>query len=152
MTIEDLRVVDLTGGLAGAYCSKLLADAGADVVTVEPVHDAAARWPDSPGLFDFLHTSTRSVRRGHDQQFRRGADIVVAGTDFDVAAARKATPAQVIVTISPFGSSGPWVGRPATEFTLQAACGSIGGRGLPGETPLAAGGRLGEWLTGIYAP
>jgi len=151
MTIEDLRVVDMTGGLAGAYCSKLLADAGADVVTVEPPDDAAARWPDSPGLFDFLHTSVRSVRRGHEEPLVRGADIVVAGTEFDVATARKSTPGQVIVTISPFGSSGPWVGRPATEFTLQAACGSIGGRGLPGETPLAAGGRLGEWLTGVYA-
>ena len=154
MTIADLRVVDLTGGLAGAYCSKLLADAGADVVVVEETHepyDAAARWPASAGLFDFLHTSKRSVSRGHEEPLLRGADIVVAGTDFDVAAARRAAPDQVVVTISAFGSSGPWVGRPATEFTLQAACGSTGGRGLPGQMPLAAGGRLGEWLTGVYA-
>ncbi len=65
--------------------------------------------------------------------------------------ALRSAPGQVVVTISAFGTDGPWVGRPATEFTLQAACGSTGGRGLPDETPLAAGGRLGEWLTGIYA-
>ncbi len=62
-----------------------------------------------------------------------------------------ANPNQVIVTISLFGTSGPWVGRAATEFTLQAACGSTGGRGFPDSTPLAAGGRVGEWLTGTYA-
>jgi crotonobetainyl-CoA:carnitine CoA-transferase CaiB-like acyl-CoA transferase len=151
MTLEGVRVVDLTGVLAGAYCTKLLADAGADVVTVETPGDAAARWPARPGLFDFLHTSKRSVWRGHEAPLVRGADVVVAGGDFDVAAARRAAPGQVVVSLTPFGLSGPWVGRPATEFTLQAACGSAGGRGLPGETPLSAGGRLGEWLTGTYA-
>jgi crotonobetainyl-CoA:carnitine CoA-transferase CaiB-like acyl-CoA transferase len=150
MRLEDLRVVDLTGGLAGAYCTKLLADAGADVVVVESVGDGA-RWPETPGLFAFLQTSKRSVRRGHEAELVRSADIVVAGTDLDVAAARRSAPSQVVVTISPFGSSGPWVGRPATEFTLEAACGSTGGRGLPGQTPLSAGGRLGEWMAGTYA-
>ena len=81
----------------------------------------------------------------------RAADIVVAGADFPVQPARRANPDQVIVTISLFGTSGPWVGRAATEFTLQAACGSTGGRGFPDSTPLAAGGRVGEWLTGTYA-
>ncbi len=57
----------------------------------------------------------------------------------------------MIVTITPFGSEGPWAGRPSTEFTLQAACGSIGQRGLPEQPPLSAGGRLGEWTSGTYA-
>ena len=47
----------------------------------------------------------------------------------------------------------PWsLGRPPQyRFTLQAGCGSTGGRGLPLEPPLSAGGRIGEWLTGTYA-
>jgi crotonobetainyl-CoA:carnitine CoA-transferase CaiB-like acyl-CoA transferase len=151
MMLRDLRVIDLTGGLAGAYCTKLLADAGADVVVVEPVDPLQGRWPGIPGLFDFLHTSKRSVTQGHEEQLVRAADIVVAGADFPVQPARRANPDQVIVTISLFGTSGPWVGRAATEFTLQAACGSTGGRGFPDSTPLAAGGRVGEWLTGTYA-
>ena len=75
----------------------------------------------------------------------------MADQHFDAAAARRAAPHQVVVTISAFGVTGPWAGRPATEFTLQASCGSTGGRGLPSETPLAAGGQLGEWLAGTYA-
>ncbi len=151
MTLRDLRVIDLTGSLAGAYCTKLLADAGADVVVVEPDDAALRRWPGIPGLFDFLHTSKRSVTRGNEERLVGVADIVVAGADFPVVPMRQADPSQVIVSISLFGTSGPWVGRAATEFTLQAACGSTGGRGFPDSTPLAAGGRVGEWLTGTYA-
>ena len=91
------------------------------------------------------------MHAGNEDLAVGSADIVVAGAEFAVSDALRSAPNQVIVTISAFGTYGPWVGRPATEFTLQAACGSTGGRGLPDETPLAAGGRLGEWLTGIYA-
>ena len=39
----------------------------------------------------------------------------------------------------------------ANEFILQALCGSIAGRGWPGDEPVQAGGRLGEWLAGTFA-
>ncbi len=34
--LHDVRVVEISDRIAGAYCGKLLADAGADVVKVEP--------------------------------------------------------------------------------------------------------------------
>ncbi len=151
MTLAGVRVVDRTGGVAGPYCTKLLADAGADVVVVEPPGGARERRIGTGGLFAFLHASKRSVTAGRDEALTDEADVVVADRHFDVAAARRARPQLVVVTISPFGSTGPWADRPATEFTLQAACGSTGGRGLPTGPPLAAGGRLGEWLAGTYA-
>src|SRR6185295_7976704 len=49
------------------------------------------------------------------------------------------------------GQDGPWVSWGATEFTLQAWCGSTGSRGVPERPPVAAGGRIGEWVTGSYA-
>ena len=80
-----------------------------------------------------------------------GADLLV--TDGPIALERlwDANPTLVVVTITPFGADGPWSGRPATEFTLQGSAGSIGHRGWPESEPLAAGGRLGEWITGTYA-
>ena len=154
MRVSDLRVVDLSAGVAGAYCTKLLADAGADVVVAEtgPGLVLGSVAPTArAGLRQFLVTSKRSVSPERGEVLARQAHIVVAGASFDASEALRAHPGRVVVSITPFGRSGPWVGRPATEFTLQAACGSTGGRGLPGEPPLAAGGGVGEWLTGAYA-
>src|ERR1700694_1610830 len=35
-TLADLRVLDLSARVAGAYCARLFADYGADVIVVEP--------------------------------------------------------------------------------------------------------------------
>ena len=61
--LSHLRVVDFTSGIAGGYCTKLLADAGADVIKVEPDGgDPLRRWTsshtelhgDDSALFRFL--------------------------------------------------------------------------------------------------
>jgi crotonobetainyl-CoA:carnitine CoA-transferase CaiB-like acyl-CoA transferase len=149
--LDGVRVVELAGGIGAAYATKLLADAGADVVVVEPAGGRAERTGGSPGLFEFLHTSKRSITVGEESSLLLAADIVVADPSFDVVAARRRRPDQVVVTISGVGLEGPWAGRPTDEFVLQAACGSTGSRGIPGEEPLSAGGTLGEWLAGCYA-
>jgi crotonobetainyl-CoA:carnitine CoA-transferase CaiB-like acyl-CoA transferase len=150
----DARVVDRTTGIAGAYCTKLLADAGADVVVVEPPGGAPLRAWRSGALFEFLHTSKRSVVGADgalDGPLVAAADLVVVDDPAEVAPLRAARPDLIVVSITPFGCDGPWVDRPATEFTLQAWCGSTGARGFPEEPPIAAGGRVGDWVTGTYA-
>ena len=156
--LEDLRVVDLSTEIAGPYCTKLLADAGADVVKVEPPDgDPLRRWR-SGALFKFLNTSKRSVvgDLGGDEvgDLVAAADIVVDSSGRSRAELRAAAldaPGLVVVSISPFGLTGPWTDRAATEFVLQAWCGSTGSRGTPDRPPVAAGGRLGEWIGGAYA-
>src|SRR5437764_11801640 len=148
--LEGVRIVDRTTEIAGPYCTKLLADAGADVVKVEGEGgDPLRRWR-SGGLFEYLNTSKRSVQ-GDDRALVDQADVLVADGPVELAALWEANPALVVVTITPFGCDGPWADRPATEFTLQASCGSTGNRGLPEDPPLSAGGRLGEWIAGTYA-
>jgi crotonobetainyl-CoA:carnitine CoA-transferase CaiB-like acyl-CoA transferase len=165
--IRGLRVVDLSTEIAGPYCSKLLADAGADVVKVEtgdgdPMRSwtaSGAKLGDDDGaLFRFLNTSKRSVIGALGDsavdELVGAADLVVesaAPGAVDVEALHDANPGLTVLSISPFGRRGPWSERPATEFTLQAWCGSTGGRGVPDGPPLYAGGRLGEWVGGAYA-
>ncbi len=171
--LDSVRVLDLTQRISGAYATKLLADAGAEVIKLEPAggdplrrHSAAgAEIPDGDhgALFGFLNASKRSAvldlaadgAPARLAALARRADVLVHGfTPGEVPAIdalRDAAPGLVSVALTDFGSDGPWSGHPATEFTLQALCGSTAFRGLPGREPLAAGGRLGEWLGGAYA-
>jgi crotonobetainyl-CoA:carnitine CoA-transferase CaiB-like acyl-CoA transferase len=165
--IRGLRVVDLSTEIAGPYCTKLLADGGADVVKVESDEgDPMRSWTasgaklgdDDGALFRFLNTSKRSVvgelGDGAVDELVAAADLVVESSmpaGVDVGALHRANPELTVLSISPFGRRGPWSDRPATEFTLQAWCGSTGGRGVPDGPPLHAGGRLGEWVGGAYA-
>jgi crotonobetainyl-CoA:carnitine CoA-transferase CaiB-like acyl-CoA transferase len=165
--IDGVRVVDFSGGIAGPYASKLLADAGADVIKVEgAAGDPLRRWTASGvdlggcdgALFRYLNTSKRSVvgelTSPEVGALLDGADIVIEGgelTDGDLADLRATRPHLVVVSVTPFGRTGPYTARPATEFTLQAWCGSTAGRGTPDREPLHAAGRLGEWISATYA-
>ncbi|WP_280259920.1 CaiB/BaiF CoA-transferase family protein [Nocardia abscessus] len=172
-------VVDLSCGIAGAYCTKLLADGGAEVIKVEaPEGDPLRRWSASraelePGadgaLFAFLAGSKKSVVAdpgvAADLDFVDGllasADVVVWSPGSRLAehprlapgALRRAHRHLVVTAITPFGLDGPWHDRPATEFTLQAWSGGIVGlgRGAPDRAPVHVGGRVGEWFAGAYA-
>jgi crotonobetainyl-CoA:carnitine CoA-transferase CaiB-like acyl-CoA transferase len=162
----ELKVLEFSSGIAPAYCGKMLADAGADVVKVEHTDgDPMRAWRARPdtgagALFDYVAAGKRSVIGDEGSAevaaLISAADVIV--TDLsdgrsltDIAA--PATSSAVVVAITPFGTSGPYVDRDlqVNEFILQALCGSIGGRGWPGSEPMQAGGRLGEWFAGAYA-
>jgi crotonobetainyl-CoA:carnitine CoA-transferase CaiB-like acyl-CoA transferase len=148
--ISGVRVLDRTTEIAGPYCAKLLADAGADVVRIEPLDgDPIVRYR-SGALFEYLNASKRVLTNALEDAVM-GADLVVTNSPEEAGLIRRDRPGLIVVCITPFGMDGPWAARPATEFTLQAACGSIGSRGDPDGPPVAAGGRIGEWITGTYA-
>ncbi len=177
--LAGCTVVDLSTGIAGAYCTKLLADGGADVVKVEaPEGDPLRRWSSSGAsipadtdgaLFTFLSGSKHSVvadpAAGDDVELvtrlLAAADAVVWSRGSRVAehprftpdAIHRAHPHLIVTSITPFGLRGPWRDRPATEFTLQAWSGGIVGlgRGLPERAPVFVGGQVGEYMAGAYA-
>ena len=74
MIYDDLRVLDASHDLAGAYCSKLLTDLGADVVAVDdlPV--------DRRELYTYLRTS-QTVGAGAVGVDRAGFDVVLGGLE-----------------------------------------------------------------------
>jgi crotonobetainyl-CoA:carnitine CoA-transferase CaiB-like acyl-CoA transferase len=157
----DWRVLELSNGIAVSYCGKMFADAGADVVKIEsPRGDSLRSWSaggPAGALFGYLAAGKRSVNdRAETPALLAGADIVLTdltdGWTLDDIAAHTA-PSAVVVAVTPFGTTGPYVEDQvvANEFILQALCGSIAGRGWPGDEPVQAGGRLGEWLAGSFA-
>jgi crotonobetainyl-CoA:carnitine CoA-transferase CaiB-like acyl-CoA transferase len=175
--LDGYVVVDLSTGIAGAYCTKLLADGGAEVVKVEaPEGDPLRRWsasgaripPEEDGaLFSFLGCSKHSVVADPDTDvdfvnaLLADADAVVWSRGSTVAEHPAFTPAEIhrvhphltVTAITPFGLEGPWRDRPATEFTLQAWSGGIVGlgRGSPDRAPVFVGGQVGDYLAGTYA-
>ncbi|HWF30631.1 MAG TPA: CoA transferase [Mycobacterium sp.] len=177
--LAGYTVVDLSTGIAGAYCTKLLADGGATVIKVEPPEGDPLRCWSSSGatiqagsdgaLFSFLAGSKHSVvadpQVDGDVAMVHGllaaADAVVWSVgskvaehqDFTPATIHRAHPHLTVTSITPFGLEGPWRDRAATEFTLQAWSGGIVGlgRGLPERAPVYIGGQVGEYMAGAYA-
>jgi crotonobetainyl-CoA:carnitine CoA-transferase CaiB-like acyl-CoA transferase len=172
--LSGFRVVDLSTWIAGGYCTKLLADGGAEVVKVESGDgDPLRRWSASgadipPGrngaLFNFLHAgkdhrtvAPDEVETVHD--LLAASDAVVWSHGSAIAAAlppreiRGAHPHLTVTAVTAFGLDGPWAGKPATEFTLQAWSGAIVGlgRGMPDRAPTYVGGQVGEWMAGLFA-
>jgi crotonobetainyl-CoA:carnitine CoA-transferase CaiB-like acyl-CoA transferase len=179
MPLTGFVVVDLSTGIPGGYCTKLLSDGGAEVIKVEaPEGDPLRRWSASgaqigPGedgaLFSFLAGGKHGVAADPaDADDLRLVNDLLASADAVVwspgspladdptlapAALHFAHPHLIVAAITPFGLQGPWSGRPATEFTLQAWSGGIVGlgRGAPDRAPVYVGGRVGDYLSGAYA-
>ena len=172
-----LRVLDLSTDIAGGYCSKLLGDAGADVVKLEPPGGDPLRTRSASGcpvdsragslLFQYLHAGHRSAVTDLGTEEGRALAIALAASSDIVLESfepgviegyglgpdglHAGNAATSLVSISAFGRGGPWSNRVANEFTLQAWCGSLDGRGLPGSPPVASGGRIGDFMAGSAA-
>ena len=165
--LSHLRVIDFTSGIAGGYCTKLLADAGADVIKVEPVGgDPMRSWTsshtdlrgDDSALFRFLAHGKRSVIGNPDDakiiELVASADVVVEcwttaeATRYDLA---RRFPGLVVLAITPYGRGGPLSDRATTEFIVQAESGGLVGRGGPDQVPIQAGGRISEWVGATFA-
>jgi crotonobetainyl-CoA:carnitine CoA-transferase CaiB-like acyl-CoA transferase len=174
--LDGVLVVDLSSGIAGGYCTKVLADAGAEVVKVEGRGgDFLRRWSasgsrpaDEDGaLFQFLSCSKRSVVLDPDDEsdaavlhtLLGAADAVVWTPDgalggnaaYSPQMLAELAPTASVVTITPYGLDGPWADLVCAEATLQALSGGPAMRGDKSRPPILAGGRMGDWLAGMFA-
>jgi crotonobetainyl-CoA:carnitine CoA-transferase CaiB-like acyl-CoA transferase len=158
--LDDIRVLDLTGEI-GAYCGKLLADLGADVVKIEPPGGDPSRnvgpfYHDEPGserslYFLNLNTSKRGIVLDLDREEGRKvfrelvatADVVLEsftpgyldrlGLGDD--ALRKLRPDLVHTSITGFGQTGPHAAYLAPDIVGVAMAGIMWLAGDPQDPP-----------------
>ena len=176
--LAGLRVLEVGAMLSAPYCAKLLADAGADVIKLEPpsLGDDARRcgpWPgDLPhpersGLFLYLNAGKRGITANLEtptgrsilRRLAAAADVLVhntappamerLGLDYDALAADN--PNLVMASISPWGLSGPWRDYRAYDINLAAAGGISEGLGEPEREPLTFGAPAVGYFAGMAA-
>ncbi len=143
-----VKVIDLTGGVAGPSCAMMLAQHGADVIKVETPH-AGGDWSRILGRTYEDHSAfsvygtlgKRSVAvdlktpEGKEILWRlvKGADIFMEGFrpgtmkryGFDYEAVSAKEPGILYYSISGFGQTGPMAARPAMDPVLQAFIGIV---------------------------
>jgi crotonobetainyl-CoA:carnitine CoA-transferase CaiB-like acyl-CoA transferase len=154
--LQELSVIEVSRAVEGAYCARLLADAGADVIKIESpdVGDAARRLGPFPrdipdenasGLFHYLNSNKRGISlnlqsgvgRQIFQRLLETADILISdyspieltqlGLLYEHV--QEQSPALIVCSITPFGLSGPYRDYQADDLVVL----SLGG--MTGATP-----------------
>ena len=176
--LEGVRVLDLTQHIAGLWCTKLLADYGADVIKIErpgsgdPTRSIGPFYHDDPhleksGLFLHLNTNKRSVTlnlkcpTGQDiaRRLAQNVDIVVESFSPGVMAdlglgyptLEKLNPRVVVTSISNFGQTGPYRDLKASEIVSSAMGGPMNVTGHAEREPLKLGGSIVAYQAGSVA-
>jgi crotonobetainyl-CoA:carnitine CoA-transferase CaiB-like acyl-CoA transferase len=177
--LDGLRVLDLSEDVAGAYCAKLLADAGATVLKGErPEGHRLRSWSASGSagndgdpdgvLFRFLASSQQCLvidpadpsADNIRDRIAATSDVIIVSTFGDRAGGNSPAidarglcerhPELVVVSLSAFGLSGPRSAEQSSDFLLQALAGSLHSHGSDERVPLAVGGGLAEWTVGTF--
>jgi crotonobetainyl-CoA:carnitine CoA-transferase CaiB-like acyl-CoA transferase len=174
--LAGIRIVDLSQGVAGGYCTKLLADFGAEVLKIEAPGqgDPLRRFgpfanQDDPretgALHLYLNTSKSSLTL--DTGTATGQALLgrlLESTDallddrppgtledegFDAELLANNYPALVVTRLSAFGQTGPYAQLPATNLTSFAMGGQMAITGDPDREPLKNGGFQAEYQCGL---
>jgi len=133
------RALDLSTGVGAAYASRLLAEVGWDVVKVEPeggdpLRDEVSRWGGGRGgAFAYVNYGKRGVVADEQTvaELARAADVVLG--DFSLAGCTASgisagmfaslQPRLAVVSVTPFGLTGPRANWAASDMIVQAASG-----------------------------
>jgi crotonobetainyl-CoA:carnitine CoA-transferase CaiB-like acyl-CoA transferase len=173
--LEGVQVLDLSEGIAGPFCAKLLTDLGADTVKVErpgtgDVSRSLGPFPgDSPDLeqsasFFYLNTGKRSCvldvsaasSRATLERLVNRYDVVIGcerlaevGIGFEEIHAWN--PRAVFTSVTGFGADGAYTDFLSSHLIACAMGGWAQLCGVPEREPLQVGGAIAETLTGAYA-
>ena len=176
--LGDVSVLDLSEGVAGPLCTRLLADLGAQVLKVErpgsgdisrgarpflPTRDA----PGQSALFLSLNQSKKSITLDLEtpdgarllKQLAHEYDILVESfppgylerLGLAYPSLARAEPGLIYASITPFGQTGPYRDYKGSDIVAQATGALMHTIGLPDREPLQVGGDAALYTTGVSA-
>lgn len=164
-----LKVLDCTHVIAGAYCSLVLADLGADVIKIEPPTGESTRGLRGGGFraYDFVNRNKRAIAL--DLSTERGAGVVrkLAETadvfvenyrpgsldrmGLGYAKLAAINPRLVYCSVSGFGIDGPYRERGGFDLIAQAMSGLMSFVGEQGsETPCSTAVPISDLNAGLF--
>lgn len=178
--LEGIKVLDLTHGVAGPYCTMLLGDLGADIIKVEkPERGDATRYmnvsdkfhTDIPSVggdyFLAVNRNKRSVAiemkteegRRICEELAGWADLVVQNfrpgvtrrLGLDYESLRKINPRLIYANISAYGTEGAMAEKAGMDIAVQARSGLMRITGAADSAePLRSGSSIADFGGGIY--
>lgn len=159
--LQGIKVLDVTQGYAGPYLTFMLAEAGAEVVKIEPT---GGDWSKE------LSPQTKKGVSALYQSFNRNKEIIeldlstdegikefesqLSNTDilieewapdsneskrYDYSILKESNPSLIHLSLSAFGHRGPMRNQPGSDLTIQAMCGYLRTLGDVGEKPIRVG-------------
>jgi len=175
--LDGIKVLDLTRHMAGPFATQMLSDFGADVIKVEsvPYGDPSRRTGtafvgDESGLFLIWNRGKRSLAidmrtpagKESVRRLAEQADVLIENYRPGVAdeiglgyeALSEVNPGLVYISLSAFGSSGPWAEDPGTDPVVQAMSGVMSVTGEADGGPLLIGVPIADYagaMTGAQA-
>ncbi|MBI3245249.1 MAG: CoA transferase [Deltaproteobacteria bacterium] len=166
LPLEQIRVIDLTRARSGPTCVRQLADMGAQVVKVEQPDDEEGVSRHNSD-FQNLHRNKRSLvlnlkdPRGLAILKRLAAksDVLVENyrpdvkkrLGIDYTDLQPLNPRLIYASISGFGQTGPYRGRPGYDQIAQGMGGLMSITGPPGGGPWRVGIPIADLSAGLLA-
>jgi crotonobetainyl-CoA:carnitine CoA-transferase CaiB-like acyl-CoA transferase len=176
--LEDIKVLDLSRGISGPYCTKMLAAFGAEVIKVE--RPGGGDWargigpflqdrpdPETSALFLYLNTGKKSITL--DLEKPAGAELLkrlvlesdvlvenfrsgyLSDLGLGYETLREFRPGLIMASITDFGQSGPYRDFRGGRLPANALSGYMYVNGVPEREPLAGGGEQPAYQGGLHA-
>ena len=172
--LTGIRVLDFTHVLAGPFCTRLLADLGADVVRVESSKHPDHPWPSAYISKDGRHASYLNTNRSKrsiaiDLKNDAGrtiasrlaavADVVIENFSADVmerlrldyATLQRPNPRLIYVSMSGYGHDGPRREWTSMNMNLQGYSGLMMVTGSETDPPTAISNSWNDYIGGLHA-
>ena len=171
--LEDLRVIDLSTSMAGAWCSRMLADYGADVIAVEP------RWGHPLRQLAPFTEAGVSIPALYAQANKRSISLDIENRQAQAALIRLVARSQIVIdsslpgpdgpagfvhetlvprnpklifaSITPHGLDGAYASLPGNDLTAGARSGWASVNGAADREPLSPSSFQASYCAGVAA-